>query len=477
MTAAISLPGLLTALLLPWLLGSAWVYYLLRQSGRWNRFVVAGHGYIAGVFLTTLALRAYAALGLPLHYWTLVAILAALALLPVALVRKAALPRQLDASGYNYRLWQKAVITLMLSLLLVRYTTLAQELALRPLFAWDSWMNWYPKAAVWYHFNDLVPYVSPEQWLAQAAGDNSYTLGNQRAWRYPPTVPLIQLWSMLGAGSASHPLLYLPWLLAVLAVGMALYGHMRLTGSTATVAVGAAYCLLSLPYFNVHTALVGYADLWLAGAFGLAGFALYEWQTTRHVAYAVLAVFMALLCTQLKVPGLIFGAIVLTVFAASLVPARRHLLTSLGGLAVLLAVLAIIGLDVDLPGIGAVKLSLNHVELPYLGSFNLKYHSLKGSLAEALLKSLNWNLLWYLVIAFALASVCARRPSPRPSLDTWCALLALPFLLFVFHFTYHYAFAINFTTVNRAFMYPVPILVFVLFRSLATARANPPDAK
>ena len=47
--------------------------------------------------------------------------------------------------------WQKGVMTMLLALLAWRYLTIVQEMLLRPLYAWDAWMNWVPKAIVWFH--------------------------------------------------------------------------------------------------------------------------------------------------------------------------------------------------------------------------------------------------------------------------------------------------------------------------------------
>ena len=64
--------------------------------------------------------------------------------------------------------WQKAVVTVLLALLAWRYLTILQELLLRPLYAWDAWMNWAPKAIVWFHLEHLIEFVNPEQWLSRA---------------------------------------------------------------------------------------------------------------------------------------------------------------------------------------------------------------------------------------------------------------------------------------------------------------------
>ena len=67
----LSLPGVMIAHLLPWLLGGALVYALLKPGGRWNGFIIAGHGYLLGVLVTTVLMKACGLLGLPVQFWPL----------------------------------------------------------------------------------------------------------------------------------------------------------------------------------------------------------------------------------------------------------------------------------------------------------------------------------------------------------------------------------------------------------------------
>ena len=126
--------------------------------------------------------------------------------------------------------WEHAFALTLLILLGWRFATLVQELALRPLFAWDAWMNWIPRAVVWFNTGELNAFVHPQDWLREGPGADVYTPGNWQAHRYPPGVSLIQLWSMLGAGVARHPLLCLPWAALPLALTAAFYGHLRRAG-------------------------------------------------------------------------------------------------------------------------------------------------------------------------------------------------------------------------------------------------------
>ena len=79
--------AVITSLLLPWVLGSVWVYALLRISGRWNVFMVAGHGYLVGIFITTLVIRLVNTAGMPLHYWSIAGIITGLAIIGLVAIR------------------------------------------------------------------------------------------------------------------------------------------------------------------------------------------------------------------------------------------------------------------------------------------------------------------------------------------------------------------------------------------------------
>jgi hypothetical protein len=107
--------------------------------------------------------------------------------------------------------WQLALVILFLLLITYRYTGIAQEIGLRPLYPWDAWMNWALKAVTWFILGGLVPYISPEDWLQKLENTTTYTTGAKNAWQYPVTVPLIQLWGMLGVGNSDQTFGNLAW--------------------------------------------------------------------------------------------------------------------------------------------------------------------------------------------------------------------------------------------------------------------------
>jgi hypothetical protein len=463
MTESISYLGLITALFLPWLLGSIACYGLLSRSGHWNIFIVLGQGYLIGIFLTTLALRFWSYVGLPLHFWAIALTLLGLSVAGFFAMRARAAPIRTVSRTPPMKTWQIAVAALLLLLIAYRYTCIAQEIALRPLFPWDAWMNWSPKAGAWFYNNELTPFVSPRMWLNQTGDSLNYTTGARGAWKYPPTIPLIQFWGMIGAGTHDYNPVYLPWIMVILALGLALYGHLRLAGSSVLLSILACYLLLNLPFLNVQTALAGYADTWVAAAFGAAVFSLHQWGENRHWSYALLALALALMCTQLKIPGLIMGGIVLTVFLTSIIKLGKKSCTSLLlGFAAVAVYIAAVGVDFSIPAIGRVAVSKGGITLPYIGVYELSYHPIHDAMINTTLLMINWNLLWYLLIFVALLRVANGTVFKTPSLALRSVLLTLFFIFFVYYFTNRYVFAINYTQVNRALIYVIPPLVFYL---------------
>ena len=468
MTELPSIPGTLVALILPWLLGLAVLTGVLRRSTGWNHPIIVGHSYFVGLFFTTLIIRAWDKLGLPLHFWGIAATLAVLAATIHYSTRRQDRAAEAPTATTQGEAWQRIAICLLLALIAYRYCGLAQEIWLRPLYPWDAWMNWAPKAVVWFNLHELAAYVSPREWLDNPGDVQSYTTGALNAWKYPETVPLIQLWGMLGAGASDQNYSNLPWLLAPLAFALALYGHLRSSGSSALVAVIACYILLSIPYLTVHAALAGYADLWLALAFGAGAMALHEWQVARNWSWGLLTFLFAFACTQLKLPGIILGGIILAVFFVSAInPSRKTVVIAASTLLAVSAFVALAGLDLEIPALGRLKISTTSIVVPHLGAYELHYRPVHAALASSLFSLSNWNIFWYLFITLLLLKTAGLEILNRPSVELQCIALVFLFFGFVFYFTHISQYVQDFTTVNRAILYIIPASVFYACRSLS----------
>jgi hypothetical protein len=462
MQSTLSVIGLLVAQLLPWVCGAVWVRWLLARTGRYNLAIVLGQGFFIGLFLTTLLLRFWDAVGMPFNFVALASVVAALTLLGalLQLKRPGTVVVPVHPPSSPPAPWPLVLVGVLLALVAWRYSTLFQELLLRPLYAWDAWMNWAPKAIVWFHQGTLVDYVSPEAW--PTAGADDYTLGNRQAWNYPITVPLIQLWNMLGAGTWDHGGVYLSWLLAPLCLGLALFGHLRLAGVSLPLAAVAAYLLLSMPFLNVHSVLAGYADIWVGAAFALGVCALREWQHTRHWAFAALWLALAALCTQLKVPGIFMALILLGAGLRAWLALPPLVEVGLALVVVLVVAVPIaLGVSADIPYFGQLSLSIERIQLGRIGFFEPVFHPIGGVIAETFLELINWHLLGYLVPAILLYGLLRGRLLQSPDAATLATVLAFAFILGVFFFTGYYTQALNYVTLNRAILFTVPAILFV----------------
>lgn len=454
------LTGWLVALLLPWLSGSLLVAAVVPRAP-WP--LVLGHGYLAGQLAAILSLLAIDAVGLSMSFAVpavLLAILAAIGGLAWWRQGGRPTPPRLDRSSLWHLLWFVPLALFVAE----RGGVMVQELALRPLFAWDAWMNWVPRAVVWFHYETLTPFVAPNEWLLRSSDDLVYTLGNRRASEYPPGVPLLLLWQMLGAGTSDHTLLYLPWLLLPAAVAMALWGHLRLGGTPASLAALAVYALLSLPLLDIHAVLVGYADLWLAAAFGLGAMAISANSGVRHSRYLVLAGLAAAACISFKTPGLAFSAILITGVLAS-VSGVSPQWRSWCGMSLVGITLAVLIAGWLLPAgwpIDGLKLTLPGA-LPELV---FKVQPLLPYLVETALLDANWHLLWPLFLVTIAVSAVVGRGQAFSELGTLSLLAGIAFLITIFGLTQYFWQVKSAVTFNRAVLYLVPLMIFVTFQRI-----------
>lgn len=464
MTESISYPGLITALFLPWILGGIWVRYFIAGASQWNWPIVLGQGYLAGIFTTTLLIRVWDLSGIGFSFTVMSALLIALCALGLFLQRRG-IERMEARAALPEIGWQKAVVITLLALIAWRYFSILQEVIVRPLYPMDAWMNWSPKAVTWFFNDALVNYVSPQQWLAHAPADGVvHTLGNWGAWKYPPTVPLVQLWTMLGAQTHDHSLLFLPWWLLPISLGLALYGHLRLSGCPVLLATIACYLLLSLPYLNVHTALAGYADIWMASAFSLALFALHQWQSDGRRSFALLSLFLAFACTQIKMPGIVLGLIIFGVFIRDKLNLSGKL--ELIGCAVILGLvvgLLALGIDLTIPGLGRIYIGDGELEIAVFGQFSYEFHNVSSAFLQSFFHTINWNIFWPLCLLALIVRGRNGGLGQRPSNILLACIAAMAFLIFVFYFTNHYNAALNMITLNRALLYLIPSLLFYAF--------------
>jgi hypothetical protein len=455
--------GLLLALLLPWLLGAAWVAVLQRRwSGpvAWPVTLVLGYGYPLGVLATVTLMRLWDGWFGGLSFWPLALCLGILTGLGLALARPASAVTAPPApAGRPAALW--TLLTGLLGLLiLARLALLGAEIGWRPLFPWDAWASWGQKAATWAELARLVPFGAAEEWRQRgAAAPGLFTV---LAHEYPPLVPLLQAWTALGWGHWQDSLANLPWLLCLLALALGLHGQARLAGATPVVAWLWVYLLVSLPLLDAHVALAGYPDVWVAAFTGLMVMALLQWVGNRDWRLLLLALLLAPGVAQIKAEGVVWALLLLPALWYGLVR-RPWALLPLAGLvaAAVVALQAAVPFALDLPGLGRVAMSAHSLTIAGLGSVRLEYHAVAGMFARGLFLQGNWHLFWYLFAGVLVLGLGRLRGHPALVAGYLFVVAAAGFLGVLFFFTSSGHWAEQGTVINRLVLQGTPAALFV----------------
>lgn len=351
---------------------------------------------------------------------------------------------------------------------------LVANLLTQPLYPWDAWMNWVPKAIYWYDLGTDVKFVSANDWLTLENAERSFTLGNRSANRYPELIPSLQYGSMVAYGTSHTKLIFLPWLLLPFAMSCCLYEHLRQQKLPILPSIVASYMLFSLPLLRNHSVLSGYADLFLTCFFLMLVIALRNWAIHRRKVALHNLLLFGFACCLTKIPGVL---LVLAV-SCSLILVECSKKFRAGGPLLLtscllsLYVLSYVGVSANIPVIGDLVLTSNYISLPWFGSFDIAYRSIASSLGMSLFWQDNWFFLGYVFIVYVVTQVFIFRSKFIIAPELYVILVMSIFVYFIYFFTSHYKSAINFTSINRAVLYIMPILLLYIFTSVSSLMAR-----
>lgn len=466
------------AILFPGLVSALWIrsFVLREPTGDWS--IALGYGYFMGLFATVGLLLLWDGLGLGLH--APLTLLVWIALLLIWLVVHgragwaglAAFRPRLKA--VSLRGWQGWVWWLLLALLLFRLGVLAAEGFWRPLTPWDAWVVWIHRAELWAQSGTLLPFVARDEWL-HGVVPGAYTID---AHHYPKTVSLIPVWVALLAGGWNEDLVLLPWLGALVALLIGLYGQVRRQGGEPWAAMLLVYAIGSLPLIASHTGLYGYADLWIAATLALAAVALWSAREPAGARWLLLAFPMLLMLPALKVEGWVWLLAVAIGWAAGWATGwavgglrTRARWITFASVAVLLPAGLVAfwlgGGSLSVPGLGEVVVSTERLSVPGLFTVELGYHpDALAALAYALFAGESWHLFWFVFWPVLLLGMirCAGVPQARTAV--WTLFVATALLAFLFLFTQVSAWVVSFSVVNRLLLHFVPLGAFVVWRVL-----------
>lgn len=402
--------GVALALALPWLAGTLWLRLLWSDPapGRWP--ILIAYGYVLGVLGAAWLLGILGRLGLDLYSHAPLLLIAILTAIPARLLQRRHRPahHSLDhRAAEQAGLWERAALILLLAWLGVRLAGLALEVWWHPLFPWDAWTTWGLRARVWSELGQLIPFSSPQDWLA----DTTETLQTIPAWSYPLTISLVAAWPTLAFGQWNETVANLPWLLCALALALGLYGQSRRWGASPLTALVFVWLLMSLPMLGTHVALAGYADLWLATLLGFAFMSFLHWVRAADEGQGLLALLAMMGCLSIKEEGAIWVVLFVPAMLACRLPGRLlgQLAAALGLLGIMLWIAISLGIEIPLSG------SLERIALTHLPNFRIADLSNWRPIAHDLFLYGNWHILGYLlVLALGWSLVTAVRGHTAP---------------------------------------------------------------
>lgn len=231
----------LIALLIPFLLGFLAVSLILReQSSLLERLSLA---YPAGAGLLTIQVFILGILKIPLEL---------LYILPVLFIEILTMlyfyPKIRSKEDLQMKLWMAP----LLLIILIKIISIFLETYLRPVYAWDAWVNWSMGAKLFYYNKGLL-LDDPEHLLGKGYG--------ARIISYPLHNPLMQVWIALFTGDFDEVLVKFWSPLYLLSITAYLYIilNRELGGIIAALVV---IIFLSSPLLCYHSIEV-YSDLCL----------------------------------------------------------------------------------------------------------------------------------------------------------------------------------------------------------------------
>ena len=467
--------GLMLSVLVPTLLGIALVRLQLRQrppnealepSLNWP--LVIGYGGVVGALVTTLLMRLFTLLGVAWNFWLLCGVMLTAAVLLHLISQNNQRGSMgsigdLSVSPSNAKPAEALLKWLfygLLGLLVLRFINMSFEVLQRPLYPWDAWTQWATKAKVFFEHKGMVSFATLDTYLTADAA----AVFTDAAPTYPPTVSILQAFTALAIGRFDDTLVNLPWLSCWVFLCSAFYGQARAWGLSAVAAMLATYALGSLPFINTHVALAGYAELHMATVYGLGAIAFFSWAGVANASAKAnskrqlwLAAFLVITCVEIKRPGIFW---LLTILPGALVWWRPRI-----GL-IVLAVASVLLI------VGALVLAKSGMVVAGL-RIGQDLSQVTGPIVQNTFLMGNWHLLFFFGLAIMLVAWRFLLQGAH-AVMTAVVLAGSVFLLIVFYFRIS-DYVSDFTTVNRAVVHFVPVLVFY-FATLAWAKVQATSA-
>lgn len=446
------------AIILPWGAGVSLYSWLSYKKDNISYMELYGYGFLLGQLVLWLIFLGLDKINVKLSFY-----LVAFFLFFIALGRRNFFISRNKAFGVQNKkeLELDALFICLLILLLIRGAVLFFECIFQPIIAWDAMMNWAPRAKIWFYEQNLEPIVSFNDWIKAPE-----MLRTSYAWHYPPGVPFSQMWIAMALQRWDEYLINLPWFFLWVSMGMVLYSQLCQLKINPIFSLLATYMLLSMPIVNMHVALAGYADLWVAAALLLSTLSALCWLEDKK-SYEQLGIIL-ILCVALlflKVPGLIWAVTIIGCLVIFALPKRVLLmLLCISGLAVLIWY-GVGGFVGKLPVLGDVVVTPERLRINLFNfdSSDFKYnHKVWSALYMHLYDFISWNGLFYYMPIAMVVIVYRFYWDPIAQFVLSLTVFCILELGLVFFFSPRSDWIIDGTTTNRAILHVVPIFIILI---------------
>lgn len=343
------------------------------------------------------------------------------------------------------------IVGLMLLIAAHLYVTLGNNLA-RPIFPWDAFTTWMYRAKTWALQDAITPMTSVPEWIAEG-GKFGYAL---YASHYPTALSIYAAFASSLTGGWQSAAASTPWTLCLLALCLTVHGALVLAGISQRVAIFGAYVMCSLPLLNVHTALAGYGDLWMALYSGCGLALLLFWRLKRVQAGLWAALLLLVAGTQIKTEGWLWLALGLGFLSLEWLAQRIGYRWLCGGIVLLGVAGWATGLSyLSLGPLGEWGVRESFIYAGPLGDFALRPYNPSINYFSVLLEQANFLLL---ASAYSFALLAMLFLKPKQSAPLWLmAVLIIVSQAIIFGLSSYSRYAETGTAITRLLLHFTPI--------------------
>lgn len=456
---------------MPWCLGYFIVRLIYKKKTISTIFICIGYGYFLGLFVLSVLMYLCKDTTVTMHQLMIIIIFINIFLLIRYLKNNSSIIKAKEFLEYiaEIKITIKIVLAFCVFWILVRIISFSVEVILQPLFPWDAYTAWMPKAHYWFHSERLSQIISYWDWIGDYKQIKEIYVHDSADEH--SLVNFVIFWIALMIGSWDEGYILLPWLLVTIAFLFGFAGQAIEYGVNIKIIIVSMILLISLPVMNSHIALPGYVDIWLGFILGLTVLSLIQWCVNGGFEQLLMTFIMIFgLCLIKSESGVVWSLVVFFSVCLAFINVSSKFILSVIFLCCLMFVcLMIIGLEIgDMKSIHHLVIKKDLIKIPYLFNSHLEsmsklYLKLKIVLDHLFMMG-SWNIFWALLLFVASMNINLILKNIPPAIVFFILISNLIILTYIFLVNY-YSVSLD-TIVNRAFLHVVPAYIGIVCFSI-----------